>query len=169
VQPLFVDFAGYSPEELILILQARAEQSLAPDSWCAADLEAIAAASRGDARVVIQTLRTAAYLAEKHRSPQLRTKDIQEGITKCSELRRKYSLSGLSDHHRLIYAIVKQAGEIELPKAWKEYQEIASEQGIEPMERRTFNQYRQYMVANKLLTERYAKGRRNVLLLRVAE
>lgn len=146
VQPLFVDFVGYSNEDVILILSARAEQSLALDSWCAADLEKIAAASHGDARIAIQALRTAAYLAEKHRSPHLRAKDIEEGIAKSSELRRKYALSGLSDHHRLLYAIVKKAGEIELPVAWKEYQQLAREQGMEPMSRRTFNQYRQYLV-----------------------
>lgn len=169
VHPLFLSFSPYSSEDLVLILRARAEQSLAPESWCDADLELIAEASQGDARIAIQALRTAAYLAEKHKSPHIRPADIREGIADSSQLRRKYSLSGLSDHHRLIYAIVKEAGEIALPQAWRDYLRLAREQGMEPMARRTFNQYRQYLVTVNLLAERHAKGRRNTLLLRVVE
>jgi len=67
LQSVFFDFQPYSQEQICMILQERAEQGLESDSWCEKDLENIANASNGDARIAIQTLRIAAYLAEKKR------------------------------------------------------------------------------------------------------
>jgi Cdc6-like AAA superfamily ATPase len=169
IQPRFIRFSEYPIRDLVRILHARAEQSLADGSWSHADLVAIVDASRGDARVAIQALHAAACSAEKHWSPQLRSKDIHDGLAAASPLHRRYLLNMLSDHHRLIYSIIKRAGEIPLPHAWGAYQKLAREQGMPPMSRRTFNEYRQYMVTIKLLAEQQATGRGNVLLLRVVQ
>lgn len=169
VQPLFLEFPAYAAEDLISILQPRAEAGLAPDSWCAADLERIAESSRGDARVAIQTLRTAAYLAEKGRVPQIRSADIQAGLEKSAELRKTYVLRGLSEHHRMIYRVVRDAKQIATSEAWKRYVALAKSQGIEPMARRTFTQYKQFLIVNRFIRERQARGRGNTRVLEVVE
>lgn len=167
LQPRFVEFSPYTVDQLMAVLQERAEASLHPDSWCQQDLETIASASGGDARVAIQTLRTAGYLAEKARSSQLRPEDIHEGLEKSSELRRVYVLKGLSEHHRLLYQLVKEAGEITSPDLWKKYQVAARSENLQFMARRTFTHYKQYLVSSRLLEERQARGRANVRVLRV--
>jgi archaeal cell division control protein 6 len=169
VQPLFVHFSAYCHDDLVRILRNRAEQSLAPESWCLADLEAIAAQSQGDARIAIQALRTAAYLAEKHRSPQIRASDIREGIAKSSELRKKYAQSGLSEHHRVLYRIVADAGQIAVEDAWKMFVRAATEQRLPQMKRRTFNGYKQFLIVTKFIEEVHGSGRRNGRTLRVVK
>ena len=169
LQPRFLEFTPYSREELVAILEARASQSLVPESWCQADLEWIAGKSGGDARIAIQSLRTAVYLAEKGRIPQVRVKDIEEGLRRSDDLRKRYQLKALSEHHRLLFQIVKDAKRISTVEAWRKYLHLAKEQGLKPMKRRTFNHYKQYLVQNRLLQERQARGRNNRRILEVME
>jgi Cdc6-like AAA superfamily ATPase len=53
LHPRFVEFGRYLVEQLMAVLQERAEDSLQPEAWCQQDLETIASGSRGDARVAI--------------------------------------------------------------------------------------------------------------------
>jgi len=169
LQPVFVHANRYTTDQLVKVLEGRATASLEPTAWCREDLRAIAEAAAGDARIAVQSLRTAAYLAEKNRTPSINAADIQRGIEKSVALRRRYLLKGLSDHHRLLYQLVQEAGEISLRDLWISYRRRAPERGLAPMARRTFNHYRQFLVANRLLRERQAKGRGNARALQVVE
>ena len=169
LQPRFLEFRAYPAELLVSILQERAGEALSPEAWCQADLEKIAGAAGGDARIAIQTLRTAAYLAEKGRIPQIRLADIEEGLRKSSKLRRNYLLRNLSEHHRLMYRLVKDSPGILTGELWKRYRGQAKERGLRPRKRRTFNHYKQYLVTNGLLTERQLKGRANQRALWVGD
>lgn len=169
LQPAFLEFSAYGKDQLLSILEGRAEKGIEPGTWCRADLERIAEESQGDARVAIQSLRVAAYMAERGRVLQIRPEDIQQGLQKASQFRRIYLLKGLSDHHRLLYQITKEAGEIESRTLWVQYLAKARENGLEPMARRTFNHYKQYLVSVRLLEENQGKGRRNTRVLRVVE
>ncbi len=169
LQPVFLEFGAYTVDELVAILKARAEQSLEADTWCNKDLELIAERSNGDARVAIQTLRAAAYRAEKGRGGQIRSTDIDEGVNSTNGLRRRYALKSLSEQHRLLHLLVKEAGGISTVELWRRYQEAARKHGMEPMARRTFNHYKQQLIANRLLKERAGHGRRNVRFLEVIE
>lgn len=168
-QPYFVEFAAYSEKQLMEILQERAEQSLEPEAWCKKDLERIARSVGGDARIAIQTLRIASYSADKEAASHIRIGDIEEGLKKSSELRRRYVLKSLSEHHRLLYQIVKDSQQITSANLWKKYRTQARKQGLEPMARRTFNHYKQYLVRNRLLEEHQGPGRKNNRILRVVE
>lgn len=165
----FVDFAPYSEEELASILERRAGKSLAASAWCRADLERIAEHACGDARIAVQTLRTAAYLSEKRRIPQLHLSDITTGLRETSKFRRQYLLRTLSEHHRLIYQIVKAAAQIRAVDAWRQYLQVARQADLEPMKRRTFNHYKQYLVTQRLLRERQGRGRKNARILEVVD
>jgi archaeal cell division control protein 6 len=169
LQPHFIEFPQYSPEQLASILQERAEKSLLPEAWCRADLERIAKASGGDARIAIQTLRTAAYLAEKGRVPQIRPGDIQEALRKTGGLKRRYALNNLSDDHRLLYRIVEESGTIKAGDLWKRYGSQAKEHSLGPMARRTFQHHKRRLLELRLLEEKQGRGRGNVRFLRVVE
>ncbi|MEE9130369.1 MAG: AAA family ATPase [Phycisphaerales bacterium] len=167
--PFFLEFSAYSVEQLVQILEARAAQSLEADAWCRKDIEIIAKQSNGDARVAIQTLRAAAYRADKGRGSQIRPTDIEEGLRSTSGLRRRYALKSLSEQHRLLHHLVKDAGVISTLELWKRYRKEASKHEMEPMARRTFTHYKQQLIANRLLKERAGHGRRNVRFLEVIE
>lgn len=167
--PAFVTFEPYPADHLLHILEARATQALAEESWCLADLANIAGHAAGDARVAIQTLRTAAYRAERNRVGMIRVADIEEGLRKSSQLRRLYVLKNLTEHHRLLYQIVKAGKEVETRELWKRYVRQARELGIQPMARRTYNQYTAYLIRMRLLTVRQGRGRRNARLFKVIE
>lgn len=161
LQPRFVECAPYAAGQLATLLRARAEAALAPDAWCEADLVRIAEASGGDARVAIQTLRAAACLAERHRVPQVRPEDIQAALQRSSGVRKGYLLRSLSEHHRLLYTLVQEAPGITVRELHRRYVQQIRQVGIEPMARRTFSHYRQYLVGSRLLREEQAPGRRN--------
>lgn len=167
LNPVFLDFSPYPTEDLVQILEHRATRSLDPKAWCQADLDHIAGASDGDARVAIQTLRTAAYLAEKKKIPQIRQADIEQGLRDTSQLRRNYLLKTLSEHHRLIYELVRETPKIKMDRLWRVYLKAARSKGLDPMARRTVNHYRQYMVDQRLIKETQARGRRNARILEV--
>lgn len=159
--PKFLDLRAYSTVELVRILERRASEALVPEAWCTADLERIAQAAGGDARIAIQTLRAAAYLADKRQVPQITPEDIQEGLRISSHLRRNYFLRGLSEHHRLLYQLVQEEPGIENPRLWRRYLKEAGKRGMEPRQRRTVNHYRQFMIQNRVLEERQLGGRKN--------
>jgi Cdc6-like AAA superfamily ATPase len=167
--PSFIEFPAYTQAEIVAILEARAEKGLEPGTWCRKDLETIAQACGGDARMAVQALRAAAYLAERSRAFQIRPGDISLGLRTGSQLKRRYLLKTLSEHHRLIHALVKEAGLLSTGELWKRYGKAAVKQGLEPMARRTFTHYKQQLVAARLLSEQPGRGRRNTRLLRVIE
>jgi len=166
--PEVLEFPSYSVTDLIAILEARAERSLSAEAWCRKDLQIIARQSEGDARIAIQTLRTAAYLAEKGRGGQIRPEDIREGLRSSSALRQRYLLKSMSEHHRLLFQLVKTSGSISTVELWRRYEGAARQHGLEPMARRTFNLYKQHLLSNRLLTERQGRGKRNRRLLEIA-
>lgn len=168
-QPRFVEFPAYSDRQLVQILIERAEKSLESDAWCKKDLERIASSSGGDARIAVQALRIASYAADKEMSSHIRTSDIEEGLGKSSKLRRRYVLKSLSEHHRLLYQIVKDAKEMTSTGLWKRYLSQAQGHGLEPMARRTFNHYKQFLIRSRILVERQGNGRRNTRVLQVME
>jgi len=169
LQPHFIEFPRYSNKHLLQILEERAQESLETEAWCRKDLEKIVESSQGDARIAIQTLRIAAYNAESDNASHIRENDIEQGFLKSSELRKQYLLKTLSEHHRLLYQIVKENEGISSATLWTRYNNHAKKYNLESMARRTFNHYKLALLRNKLLNEIQGKGRRNQRVLKVVE
>ena len=167
--PVFLEFPAYTPHQLVAILEARANQGVEAEAWCRKDLEVISGRSNGDARVAIQSLRAAAYQADKSRGGQIRVSDIDAGLKSTNGLRRRYALKSLSEHHRLLHHLIKEAGGVSVAELWKRYGIEARKHGLESMARRTFNHYKQQLIANRLIKERPGRGRRNTRILEVIE
>ena len=101
--------------------------------------------------------------------PQIRSEDIQEALRKTGGLKKRYALNNLSEHHRLIYRIVKEAGTIKAGDLWKLYCSQAKEHGLGHMAKRTFQHHKRKLLELRLLEEKQGRGRGNVRFLMVVE
>ncbi|MBA7683296.1 hypothetical protein ES703_91660 [subsurface metagenome] len=72
LNPTRIFFDEYSAAELYGILNQRVRYALAPTAYTKQLLQTIANLAEGDARIAIQTLKNAAYLAEKDRHQKVR-------------------------------------------------------------------------------------------------
>lgn len=167
--PQFVEFSRYFKGQLTTILTERAQRSFSPEGWTRRDVDRLAESSHGNARIAIQALRTAGYLADKERIPQIRTAHLEQGLAQSRQLIRHYQLKNLSEHHRLLYALAKDSPGIDSTSLWKAYRAKAVDHGVPPMQPRTFRDYVKYLVAHRFLRDRQDQGRGNRRRLWVVE
>jgi orc1/cdc6 family replication initiation protein len=163
-----IAFQPYSSDELLTIVDQRAREALAPDSWDMETLRRIALLSDGDARIAIQTLRNAAELAELGRSKVIRDEHISQGFGSARELKQHYLLQGLTVHHRIIFDLIKTCGQpgVLSNTLWQSYLKHCSETGKRPVAGRTFSAYLATLVSLGLVESERAMMRGNVRLLR---
>lgn len=102
-----IPFDPYSVDELVAILQARADHGLVAGAVTAEQLETIAGDVGGAARHAIQSLRAAGELALDRRHQTIQDEDIADGITEAEEQIRRQKLRSLGYHHHVLYEIVR--------------------------------------------------------------
>ena len=117
----------YKTNELVDILQQRAEQGLRPDSVRCEQLRGIANKVAGVARDGIQSLRAAAELAEERGHAQITAEDLADCYERAQYRIREANLTSLPFHHQVIYAIVQDAGEISASDLHDRYDAIADD------------------------------------------
>jgi len=107
-----IDFPRYSDEELLTILKHRVEdcRALHPKRYSDEILEKIAELASGDARIAIQTLRSAAHNAERASKSEITEEDVEKGYEAVKEIKKKYELDKFTPHHKLIVRILKKHG-----------------------------------------------------------
>ncbi|MEM4185604.1 MAG: hypothetical protein QXE50_08180, partial [Nitrososphaerota archaeon] len=166
-----IGFEPYSQEEMRAILKERAEAGLRKGTWDEETLLGIVRLSEGDARVAIQTLKNAAESAEARRSPAIGEEDITGGYGIARELKQHYLLSGLTEHHRIIFDLVKAAGEqgVLSNTLWQSYLNRCTERGKKPVATRTFSAYIATLLGLGLIQEERAPLRGNLRLLKVCK
>jgi len=164
-----INFPRYSDEELLIILKQRVEdcRALYPKSYSKKILEKIADLAAGDARIAIQTLRSAAYNAERTNKPKITGEDVEKGYEEVKEIKRKYYLEGLP-HHKLIYEIAKKNPGITSSDFCEVYRKEAKERGLNPKSDRTFSNYVHALIELGYLKIERAKTRGNVRLFSVS-
>lgn len=136
-----IEFDSYNSKDLAYILEQRSDFSLLPQSWNKSILEEIAELAEGDARVAIQTLKNAAYVAENDLSQKIKKKHVEEGYTSAKNLKKTYLLNKLTTHHRLLYKLVKENKEIESGELWKIYIKKCKKKNKQPIAIRTYSEY----------------------------
>lgn len=136
-----IEFNPYSEDDLVYILRIRAELALLPDAWNDKTLLKIAELADGDARVAIQTLKTAAYSAENDLRGKIQEKDIKKGFNSSKDLKKTYLLNKLTTHHRLLYDLIKEKRTIHSGTLWKVYLERCAKLKKHPIALRTFSEY----------------------------
>ena len=132
-----LSFDRYGTDELVAILERRAEQGLEPGAISDTQLRRIADAAAGDARIAIGTLRSAARAAERADADAITDAMLTDAIPDARETVRQRAIDQLTDHQRVCYRIVAEAGEIEPGDLYERYRERVDE----PRTRRTVRDY----------------------------
>lgn len=167
LNPHPVNFPTYNTNDLIIILKHLAEMALVPDAWSNKTLERIAELSEGDARIAIQALRSAANFAERDYSKFIEKKHIEKGFNNMKDLKRIYALKTLTEHHQLLYHLIKESREMISTDLWKKYLQKCKENNLVPVAKRTFDHYLSQMVRLGLIECKRARVRGRVHLFRV--
>lgn len=164
--PATICFEPYSIEDIRRILENRAKSALREKSWWPEVLDKIAELSAGDARVAILTLRNAAQHADLNAAPMITPEHVQCGWTNSRQRRIEYLLKKATNHHRLLYRIVQESGEITSGELWAAYLNICKSINQNPIANRTYNIYINTLVGYGLLTRERASVPGNVYKLR---
>lgn len=164
-----IEFRPYAYEDLFFILKQRAELALGPGSWNEATLRKVAELAEGDARVAIQTLKNAAYAAEKDSDRAIAEKHIKEAFNSAKDLKKTYLLNKLTTHHRLLYEIVKERKEINSGELWEAYLARCRAENKPAIALRTFSEYMNKLIELDLVRWDRALVRGKVRVFRVGE
>ncbi|MHA1827803.1 MAG: Cdc6/Cdc18 family protein, partial [Candidatus Heimdallarchaeaceae archaeon] len=159
-----VNFSPYSNEELFTILKQRVVdcRALYPNTWSKKVLEQIADLSAGDARIAIQTLRNAAYIAEKLDKSKITKDEVEKAYEEVMEIKKKYMLEKLGAHHKLIYEIVKKNPGITSHELLLKYRNECQEMSLMPKSERSLTAYINDLISLHYVNVERAKARGNV-------
>jgi len=129
-----INFPPYSDEELLVILKHRIIdcRALFLDTYSLKTLEQIVDLAAGDARIAFQTLKYAAFNTEKEGKSRIEEEDVKKGFGEVKDIKRKYMLEKLGEHHKLIYEIIKKNPRITSSKLVLTYREECKRIGLKP-------------------------------------
>ncbi|MFW5956895.1 MAG: Cdc6/Cdc18 family protein [Natronomonas sp.] len=152
-----VRFDAYSFDELIGILDARVEWGLRPDAIDRSEIERIADAAAGDARVAIGVLRNAARTAESEGTEHIRPEHVADAVRETHvEVQQKHR-EKLTPHQEVLYEIVESREEIAPGELYDSYRERVDD----PRTERTLRNYLAKMEQYSLIVaEGERRGRR---------
>jgi len=133
-----VQFDHYHKDEIVSILEDRVRWGIRSDVVSESQLELIADAAAGDARVAIGILRAAARNASQHGLETIREETIESAVSEAKVEIRQTNVERLTAEQQIVYDIIA------------EYGEIAPNELYECYERRSSNPRSQRMVRNYL-------------------
>ena len=146
-----IEFPAYRDREISDILRDRSEWGLVPGAVKNVQLERIANASGGDARIAINTLRIVAEDAENRDMDSIPNGFIERAISNIASKREK-RFEELNPHERLIITVLKGKGRMDSGDLYKELQRLAEEQNVEKIVDRTFRKYMDSLVKHGFVT-----------------
>jgi cell division control protein 6 len=141
LSPVIIELKGHSSGALETILADRARQALAPGTWTDAVLRRIAEVANGDARLAVQILRQTAVTAEDARCVRIGSRFVEHFARQRQALQRERRLAGLSEHERVIHALVRKHAPLRTTELARLYVEYCQGHGVQPMAGRTFRKY----------------------------
>ena len=142
-----IQFAPYEVSELVSILEDRARKALVPGAISDHQFEFIADAAAGDARVAIATLRIAASEARAEDLETIPDGIIEEAVAAARGEIRQKNIETLTDHQRVLYEIIVDAGEIAPGKLYERYGDRVDD----PKSVRTLRRYLDKMIHYNLV------------------
>ena len=118
-----VPFERYRLDELVAIMQARANRGLTEGAVNDDVLARIANAAAGDARLAISILRGAARTAQDEQLTRISPEIVEDAIPQAhSEIKRK-NLETLTPHQQTLYEIIKGGEEVAPSGLYNAYRE----------------------------------------------
>lgn len=152
-----IRFSPYSHDELLSILRDRVEWGLSPGVIDENELDLVANAAVGDARVAICILRLAARIARRNDRTEITEDVIEEVIPEAKEEVKQKNAEKLSAHQQVLYDIIQDRGEIRAGPLYDEY----ANRVTDPKTKRTLRNYLSKMEHYNLVTaEGATKSRR---------
>ena len=156
-----LDFAPYSIDALVAILRDRVRWGLDEDSVTTEQLEWIADAAAGDARVAIGSLRAAARQASQQSIGTISNEHVEEAVPEAkAEIKRK-NVGKLTDDQRILYDLISEAGEVGLSRLYEMYEKEAGD----PKTKRMVRNYLQKLCHYNLIVARGENRGRTYRLL----
>lgn len=107
-----ISFDRYTVDELVSILDDRVRWGLRKDAVTTDQLETIANAAAGDARVGIETLRVAARRADQQGLETISDTVIDDSVSEAKAEIRQRNVEMLTDHQQVLYEIITERGEV---------------------------------------------------------
>jgi Cdc6-like AAA superfamily ATPase len=146
-----LEFECYTPGRLMGILRQRVELALTPGATYEAVLSKVTALSEGDARMAFKILKRAAQNAEADGSAAIGMDHVISAHTSAREIRKDALLARLSSHHRLLYDLVRQRGEVNSGDLWEAYLAESSRLARPAIALRTFSEYMNRLIELELV------------------
>jgi len=143
-----IKFEPYSVAALSEILSARARLGLYPDTVSNEQLEWVADAAAGDARVAIGVLRQAAQSAVTDGADQITDSHLRAAVPEAKAETKQKNISQLTRDQRILYHTIGEAGEITPGKLYEEYCSRCDD----PKTKRMIRNYLQKLVLYNLFT-----------------
>jgi orc1/cdc6 family replication initiation protein len=149
-------FSRYTVDQLVDILQERAKHALVPNAIGESELELIADAASGDARVAITTLRIAARHAEQGTAERITPDIIESAVPQARQELRQKNIEALTPHQRAVYDVIEDHGAIAPGNLYREYRDRVDD----PKADRTIRNYLNKLEQYNLITAEGSRGDR---------
>lgn len=146
-----IEFTQYTDGEVAGILKDRAEWSLIPGVIKRVQLEKIASAAVGDARVAINMLRTIAEAAENDDLSQISDYYVDKVMQKSIQGLREKSTQGLNHYQQIVLTVLKKNKSMDGTSLFNAVCEAANERKLEPIVDRTFRNYMDKLVSSNFV------------------
>jgi Cdc6-like AAA superfamily ATPase len=166
--PVLIEFPAYAPAELEGILSHRARTGMAEGSWKPSQLKALAVTASGDARLAIQALLRAAFLAAQEGAGRINGRHIRRAVTQATDQRKDLVLQDLTEDHRIMHRIVTEKKQVLSGVLFAEYRRRCEQVGRVPIAIRTFSNYVNALGNSGLIAVERARVPGKVRLLKVA-
>lgn len=141
-----IRFRSYSTDQLTEILKRRRKHGLRTGSVSNDQLRSIARAADGDARIAVNSLRTAAQEAEKQGMEEITEDVVSEAVEESKDRTRLSSLERLNKHQKAIYQILQESGETRMSDLYQAYCEEVDDNKSKRTVRRYLNKMEAYEV-----------------------
>ena len=152
-----IHFRPYTNNELIAILQDRVRWALAGNVLTTDQLESVANAAAGDARIALGILRQAAHHAHGNGCETIHDEMIRNAIPEAKTEIKQKTVDRLTEHQRILYNIITEHGEIQPDNLYEAYSNRAADPNTRRMVRNYLSKLEHY---NLIEAKGNTKGRR---------
>ncbi len=113
-------------------------------------------------------MKNASHQAEREYKNRIGYEDVRKGWNSAKDLKKTYLLNKLTEHHRLLYEIIKRQKQALSGEIWKLYLKECKVKKLKPMAVRIYSIYTNKLVELGLIKAQQALVKGKVRLLKVA-
>ncbi|WP_435359240.1 Cdc6/Cdc18 family protein [Haloarchaeobius sp. DFWS5] len=139
-----IRMSPYATDQLVAILSDRVRLGFEPEAVSTEQLERIADAAAGDARLGIGILRTAAQTAQERGAERIVAEHVTSAVPAAEHDVRRQTLSKLTAHQRVLYEIVHDRGEVASAALHEAYESRVDEPHVARTRRKHLNKLCEY-------------------------